>query len=228
MEWKEKRAAKLKNQSRMFFFIGLALALAMVITAFEWKFRDEGNLMELTMDKVDFDELQDIPQTLQATPPPPEKVVQQPVVVEVPDEVILEEVLVNMDVEVTENMAVEDIEFIEAPPEEEVAEEIFLIVEDIPEPVGGMTAFYQYVGQNIKYPYEASKKDIEGRVFVQFVVNSQGEIADVKVVKGIGGGCDEEAARIIAQAPKWNPGKQRGKPVSVRMVIPITFKLATR
>ncbi|WP_252737122.1 energy transducer TonB [Reichenbachiella agariperforans] len=228
IQWKQERADKLRGQRRMFFFMGLAVALFAVNLAFQWKFEDTAIVDELVMEKADFEEVLEIPQTQQAPPPPPEQVVQQPVIVEVPDEVILEEVKVNMDVETTEDMVVEEIEFVEEEPEEEVAEEIFLIVEDKPEPVGGMAAFYQYVGDNVKYPRTASLNNVQGRVFVQFVVNSTGQISDVKVVKGIGGGCDEEAARIVQEAPDWNPGKQRGKAVSVRMVLPITFKLANR
>ncbi|MEP3386934.1 MAG: energy transducer TonB [Reichenbachiella sp.] len=222
--WKRSRSELQQNQSTMFFFIGLALALTMVIVAFEWKFVDDSVITELTMDTADWEEIQDIPQTTQPPPPPPEQAIQQPVIVEVPDEEILEEIEVNMDVEISEDMAVEEVEF-EMVIEEEKAEEIFMIVEDKPEPKGGVKAFYQYVAENVRYPNKAREDKIQGRVFVQFVVNSKGQISDVVTVKGIGGGCDEEAVRIVSGAPDWNPGKQRGKPVSVRMVLPITFKL---
>jgi periplasmic protein TonB len=111
------------------------------------------------------------------------------------------------------------------PVEEEVAEEIFTIVEDQPQPKGGMAAFYEYVGKNLKYPAQARRMGIEGKVFVEFVVDKDGTITDVKAIKGIGAGCDEEAIRVIQLAPKWSPGKQRGRPVKVRMILPITFKL---
>lgn len=224
MAWKRQRRETQDNRSTMFFFIGLALALTMVIVAFEWKFVDDAMITELTMDNADWEEIQDIPQTTQPPPPPPQQVIQQPVIVEVPDEEILEEIEVDMDVEITEDMAVEEVEF-EMVIEEEKAEEIFMIVEDKPEPKGGVKAFYQYVAENVRYPNKAREDKIQGRVFVQFVVNSKGQITDVETVKGIGGGCDEEAVRIVSGAPDWNPGKQRGKPVSVRMVLPITFKL---
>jgi protein TonB len=108
---------------------------------------------------------------------------------------------------------------------EEKAEEIFTIVEQQPEPIGGFTAFYTYVGENLKYPRLAQRGNIQGRVYIQFVVEKDGSLTDIKTIKGIGGGCDEEACRIIGNAPKWNPGKQRGRPVRVIMVIPILFKL---
>jgi protein TonB len=88
-----------------------------------------------------------------------------------------------------------------------------------------MQAFYEYVGKKLKYPAQARRMNIEGKVFVEFVVNRDGSLVDVKVMKGIGAGCDEEAVRVIQSAPAWKPGKQRGKPVRQRMVLPITFKL---
>lgn len=103
--------------------------------------------------------------------------------------------------------------------------EIFTIVEDQPEPIGGMTPFYEYVQNNLKYPAKARKMGIEGKVFVQFVVDQDGKLTDVQSVKGIGGGCDEEAVRVIRESLPWNPGQQTGIKVNVRMILPITFKL---
>lgn len=82
-----------------------------------------------------------------------------------------------------------------------------------------------YLSQNLEYPQKARKKNIKGRVIVQFVVNEDGSISDVKVMRGIGGGCDEEAARVIAAMPRWQPGTVAGKPVKVRFTQPITFQL---
>ena len=110
-------------------------------------------------------------------------------------------------------------------PEEEVAETIFTIVEDPASPVGGNEAFYRFIYDNIKYPTQARRMGIEGKVFVQFVVEKDGTLTDVQAVKGIGAGCDEEAVRVVKAHPKWNPGKQRGQPVKQRIIIPITFKL---
>ena len=103
---------------------------------------------------------------------------------------------------------------------------IFTIVEQAPTPVGGMAAFYRYVGKNIKYPRQAKRMGIQGRVFIEFVVTKTGAISNATVMRGIGGGCDEEALRIIQSSPKWTPGMQRGKPVNVKMVIPVLFKLS--
>lgn len=103
--------------------------------------------------------------------------------------------------------------------------ETFMVVEEQPEPEGGIQAFYKYVSENLKYPAAARQKGVEGKVFVQFVVDTDGSLTEVKAIKGIGSGCDEEAVRVLRESPAWNPGKQRGQLVKVRMVMPITFKL---
>ena len=103
--------------------------------------------------------------------------------------------------------------------------EIFTVVEDQPQFEGGMPAFSQYVASKLRYPAQARQQGIEGKVFVQFVVEKDGSLSNVTSVKGIGGGCDEEAVRVLKESPKWKPGKQRGKPVKVRMILPITFNL---
>ena len=92
-------------------------------------------------------------------------------------------------------------------------------------PKGGMQAFYEYVGKKLKYPAQARRMGIEGRVFVEFVVGKDGTLQDVTVIKGIGSGCDEEAIRVLKLSPRWEPAKQRGKAVKQRIVLPIVFKL---
>lgn len=104
--------------------------------------------------------------------------------------------------------------------------EVFTIVEESAEPKNGMEELWGHFAKTIKYPVEARQKGIEGRVFVQFIVNTDGSISEVEVIKGIGGGCDEEAAKVVALAPPWNPGKQKGQVVRQRMVIPVIFKLS--
>jgi TonB family protein len=105
-------------------------------------------------------------------------------------------------------------------------EEVFKVVEEVPTFPGGLqTAFFKYVSENIKYPKEAVEQGVTGKVFVQFIVDKNGEIRDAQVLRGIGYGCDEEAIRVIKNSPDWIPGKQRGENVNVRMVLPITFQL---
>lgn len=125
--------------------------------------------------------------------------------------------------------------FIPPPPPKEVAvvkveqpkeEEIFVGVEQQPEYPGGEKAMYAFLGKNINYPAAATRANISGRVTVQFVVEKDGSIGTVKVLKGIGFGCDEEAMRVIKSMPKWSPGKQNGRAVRVYYTIPVMFQLS--
>lgn len=112
--------------------------------------------------------------------------------------------------------------------EEEIVEEKeepFTYVEEMPSYPTGMEDLMVFIAQNITYPEIAKRAGVEGKVFVQLVVEKDGNITDVRVAKGIGAGCDEEAMRVCKLLPKWKPGKQNGKPVRVRMVIPFLFKL---
>lgn len=103
----------------------------------------------------------------------------------------------------------------------------FTIVDQRPQYPGGDQAMYNYLGKEVVYPELARSMGVEGRVFVQFVVNKDGSLDAVHVVKGIGAGCDEEALRVVKNFPRWIPGEQDGKPVYVRMVLPIFFKLTS-
>ena len=109
--------------------------------------------------------------------------------------------------------------------EEMEEEEIFLVVEEMPSFPGGEQEMYRYIGKNIEYPRMAKESGISGRVYVTFVVERDGSVTDVKILRGIGGGCDEEAVRVIKKMPRWSPGKQRGKPVRVQYRMPIKFTL---
>ncbi|MBX7127122.1 MAG: energy transducer TonB [Cyclobacteriaceae bacterium] len=223
MELKKSEKADLNKKSSLFFSIGLLITMAVVVSAFEYKQYDDSTATLQGKSTNTFEETLEVPPTDQPPPPPPQ--VQQPQVVEVPDEEkIEEEIQVNLDVEVTEETKVEEIVIKDEPVKEEV-EEIFTIVEESAQPKGGLGAFMKYVGDKLKYPAQARRMGIEGKVFVEFVVGKDGAIQDVRAVKGIGAGCDEEAVRIIQGSPAWTPGKQRGKPVKQKMILPIIFKL---
>jgi protein TonB len=223
MEPKKSEKADLTKKSWLFFNIGLVITLLIVVSAFEYSGRDNTDAKDLAQNNNMIEEIMEVPPTEQPPPPPPK--IQQPQIIEVPDEEeIDEEIKVEFDVEVTEDTKVEEI--VIAPVEEkEDVDQIFLVVEETATPKGGMSAFYKYVGDKMKYPAQARRMGIEGKVFVEFVINRDGSITDVKAIKGIGAGCDEEAVRVVQSAPPWNPGKQRGKPVRQRYVVPITFKL---
>jgi protein TonB len=179
--------------------------------------------MDLGMVTDQFEELTEIPPTEQPPPPPPK--LQQPQIIEIPDEEeIEEEIEIDLDVEITEEQEVMDIVF-EAEPEEEVADEIFMVVEESAEFPGGQGEWNKFLRKNLDYPRQATRMGVEGAVYLSFVVDKAGILSDVVVSRGIGGGCDEEAMRVLKSSPRWTPGKQRGRAVKSRMAIRIVFRL---
>lgn len=223
MESKKTVKADLRRKTGLFFNVGLLVTMCLVVFAFEKKQYNDGDLVDLARNDANFDELLEVPPTQQPPPPPPK--IKQPEIIEVPDEEeIEEEIDVDLDVDITEDTKIEEI-IVEEAPEEETAEQVFLVVEDPATPPGGYPAFYKYISDNLKYPAQARRMGIEGKVYVQFVVDTDGSLNEVQAVKGIGAGCDEEAVRVIKNAPKWSPPKQRGKPVKQRIIVPIVFQL---
>lgn len=202
-------------------WLGMVFALAIVLVAFEWKVfeKTQTDLGDLNLDLI---EEEIIPQSIQKPPPPPPPPAPTTVIEIVDDEEEIEEELEIEDLEIDQDT---EIEFIEAVEEEVVEEEIFTIVEDMPSFPGGEAKLFEYLGKNIKYPQIAKEAGISGIVYVNFVVGTSGNITDVKVLRGIGGGCDEEAIRVVKNMPQWSPGKQRGKPVKVSYNLPIRFSL---
>jgi protein TonB len=226
---KRNRSESDSRNIKMFFFLGLSLSLLLVSTAINWKTYERGDLVDLGMIDTEFDDLIEVPVSEQPPPPPPAE--KQPLVItEVSDEEIIEDIEINLDVEMTEETELEELnmDFTAEPPAEEVVEEVFTVVEQWPTPEGGMQAFYDYVANEMEYPAAARRLGIEGMVFVRFVVEKDGSITDVTIVRGIGAGCDEEALRVVKNAPSWNPGKQRGRAVRVLMTVPIRFVLKQR
>ena len=223
MESKKHPRKDVNKYRTLFFNVGLFMSIMLTILAFEWKSYDDEAMVDLGQVNDDFEDLLEIPPTEQPPPPPPK--IQQPEIIEVPDEEeIEEEIEVDLDVEITEDEVIENI-IIEEAPKEEKAEEVFLFVEEPATPKGGYNAFYQYIKKTLRYPAQARRMGIEGKVFVQFVVSEDGSLSEVKAIKGIGAGCDEEAVRIVKNAPKWNPPRQRGKPVQQRIIVTIVFQL---
>jgi periplasmic protein TonB len=227
MEPKKTEKADLQKKSFLFFNIGMITALLIALLAFTYAVPDDTSGKDLGTQNAIVEEIMEVPPTEQLPPPPPK--IEQPQIVEVPDnKKIEEEIEINMDAEADVNETKAEVPM--APVVEEEKEDpntIFTVVEETAAPIGGMSAFYEYVGKKIKYPAQARRMNIEGRVFVEFVIERDGSITDVKAIKGIGAGCDEEAERILMAAPKWKPGKQRGKPVRQKMVLPIMFKLSS-
>lgn len=157
-------------------------------------------------------------------PPPPTPPPQTTIISIVEDDVEVEDELI-IDVDVDEETEIEEFEPIEVDEEEIEEEEIFMVVEEQPGFPGGDAERMRFLMKNIKYPTMAKESGIQGTVYVSFVVERNGAITDVQILRGIGGGCDEEAVRVVKMMPKWKAGKQRGKAVRVRFSMPIKFTL---
>jgi protein TonB len=224
METKKTEKADLENKKSLFFQIGLIIALLVVFAAFEYKSYDKITV-DIAQRMVDDTPEEIIPiteQKVKPPPPPPPKQVTKITIVE--DDVEVED---DIEIDVEADAETEMQEYVPQDIEEEeiVEAEIFTVVESMPEFPGGMAKLMAYLGNNIKYPPLAKESGIQGRVFINFVVETDGRISKVKVLRGIGGGCDEEAVRVVEAMPKWKPGMQRGKPVRVSYNLPVKFTL---
>ena len=225
MQLKKSPKASLEDKKLVYVLMGLVLVLSICYVAFEWTEKEVTKYV-VTEDVAWQDEELDIQQTTQETPPPPPPPAPQEVEVlnVVEDDVEVEEIEINTEDD-------KDVEVVIAPPveapvEEEEEEVIFMVVESMPEFPGGPQTMMRYIGENIKYPVIAQENGIQGRVICQFVVNKDGSIVDVVVVRSSGdASLDKEAVRVINSMPKWKPGKQRGKPVRVKYTIPVNFRL---
>ena len=108
---------------------------------------------------------------------------------------------------------------------EEVADEVFKVVEVMPTFPGGSSQFNEFISKNLKYPNKALRANVEGKVILSFIVEANGNLSDIEVVKGIGYDCDEEAVRVLLITPDWIPGQQMGRNVKVRVFLPLTFDI---
>lgn len=222
MEPKKNPEVDINRKKILFFFAGLTVALAVVLAALEYKIF-ERTTVELGSLEIQLEEEEMIPITQRQPPPPPPP--QTEVLEIVDDEEEIEEEVEIEDTEIDEDV---EIEFIEDVGEEEAIgeePEIFQVVEDQPEFPGGEKALFTYLSKSIKYPPMAKDAGVQGVVYVTFVVEPDGNITNVKVLRGIGAGCDDEAVRVVKAMPKWKPGKQRGKSVRVQFNLPIRFTL---
>ncbi len=225
MQVKKSEQASLEKDKLIYTLMGLVFVLSLVYVALEWTER-EVTKYEVTDTEFLFEEEVEIQQTTQETPPPPPPPAVQEVEVlnVVEDNVETESIEVNTeDDKETEVVIAAPVEAVEEVEEDEV---VFVIVESMPEFPGGQQALFKYLSENVKYPVIAQENGIQGRVICQFVVNKDGSIVDVEVVRSGGDpSLDKEAIRVIKSMPKWKPGKQRGKPVRVKYTVPVNFKL---
>ena len=225
MQVKKSENASLEKDKLVYVLMGLVFTLSLVYVALEWT-EKEVTKYEVTDTEFLFEEEVEIQQTTQETPPPPPPPAVQEVEVlnVVEDNVETESIEVNAEDDKAEEVVIAAP--VEAPVEEEEEEVVFVVVESMPEFPGGQQALFKHLSENVKYPVIAQENGIQGRVICQFVVNKDGSIVDVEVVRSGGDpSLDKEAIRVIKSMPKWKPGKQRGKPVRVKYTVPVNFKL---
>ena len=225
MQLKKSQKASLEDKKVVYVLMGFVFVLSLCYVALE-RTEKEVTKYEVADMEFTFEEEVEIQQTTQETtpPPPPPPVQEVEVLNVVEDDVETESIEINTeddkDVEVVIAAPVE------APVEEEEEEVVFVVVETMPEFPGGQQALFKYLSENVKYPVIAQENGIQGRVICQFVVNKDGSIVDVEVVRSGGdASLDKEAVRVIKSMPKWKPGKQRGKAVRVKYTVPVNFRL---
>lgn len=227
MEPKKNPSKDVHRYSKQYFLIGLIISCSIAIMAFEWEtevkvhikkpepIHDEG----LVYFPIPVIEIKDLTKHEKAKPI---KAFDLTKIEPAKDETVTSD-------EIPPEQPVHDIpeQIRYEIPIEPVDTTVFIWAEKMPEPIGGYSGFYKYLSKNMKYPSLAKRRETEGKVLVEFVVDKSGEPTNIKVLNGIGDGCDEEAMRVLKLA-KWEPGKQRGRPVMVKMMLSIYFKLNNR
>jgi len=227
METKKSKRADLEPKKSIFLQVGLIVALGLSLAAFEWKTPVKQIVVTASWESVPEDVF--IKNTIIQNRMPAPKPVVAPTI-----RIVDKNASVTEDLTIDTEIKPDDIQpeyvapaQIQLEDEKSVVEEApFVIVEKMPEFPGGIDAMQEFLAKNIEFPTAATEIGIRGTVYLYFVVEKDGSITHIKTLRGIGGGCDEEAERVISKMPKWNPGNQRGKPVRVSFNIPVIFKLS--
>ena len=227
MEVKKSPKADLENKKTTNLLIGVILTLSVLFIGFEWSEREVTVVTDSGITEIVFED-EMVPITEQEPPkqaPPPPEAPKMEEIIEIADnEADVEETTI----EATDDIqAAVEVKYGTVEVEEEVVEEeeIFQVVEEAPEFPGGTQECMKWLSKNIVYPQISAENGVQGRVFVQFVVNKDGSIVDAVVMRGVDPYLDKEALRVVNKMPKWKPGKQRGKPVRVKFTLPIMFRL---
>ena len=229
MEIKKSEKANLENKKLLFTEIGLVVSLLCVWGAFEYTSKEKSTSVFEADNSIVIEE-EMVPIT-ESTPPPPEAAPKVPVLSDqidiVDDEIKLDDDTF-MNLEDDANMGVEIMDYVEEVAEEVVEEEAipFQLVEEKPSFNGGdANEFSKWVNQRLVYPEIAKENGVQGRVTLQFTVNADGSVSNVKVMRGVDPALDKEAVRVVSSSPKWKPGKQRDRAVKVTYIFPVIFQL---
>ncbi|MEE4214211.1 MAG: energy transducer TonB [Bacteroidales bacterium] len=228
MEIKKNDNVNLEKRKGIFLQLGLVIVLALCLIAFEWS---TGSRKTTAFDQVSEEVIEEemIPIT-EMEQPEPEAPPEVPKVTEifeiVDDDVAIENEILFEDDEADIDEEIQMYDFDVTEEEEEEEEEIFVVVEDMPTFRGGdVNKFREWVQSRIKYPQIAAENGIQGKVFIMFVVEPDGSVSNVTILRSVDPALDNEAKRVVESSPKWAPGKQRGAPVRVRFSITVNFQL---
>ena len=228
MEVKKSPKADLSRTVTLFREIGFIVVLGLVLLAFEWQSKEKKESIFDQQDSVIIEE-EIIPITQEEQTPPPE-MPKIPVLSDaidiVDDNIQVDDAVFSFEDDAS--LGVEIMDYIETVEEEEVEEEAipFALVENKPTFQGGdANTFSKWVNSQLEYPEIAKENGIQGRVTLQFTVNTDGSVSDVKVLRGVDSSLDKEAVRVVSSSPKWKPGMQRDKPVRVTYTFPVIFQL---
>ena len=229
MEIKKSAKANLENKKLLFTEIGLVLSLAVVLCAFEWTSKD--STVAVLEDTTVLTEEEEIIPITQDTPPPPPAAPKIPILSDqidiVDDEIKLDDDSF-LNLEDNSDIGVEIIDYVAEVVEEVVEEEAipFQLVEEKPSFQGGdANTFSKWVNSKLVYPEIAKENGVQGRVVLEFTVNTDGSVSNVKVLRGVDSSLDKEAVRVVSSSPKWKPGKQRDRAVKVTYTFPVIFQL---
>lgn len=230
MEVKKTSKASLENKRFLFLEIGFVLTLVIVLGACNWSTKEKQTAVLEAENAVV--EVEDMIPITQETPPPPEVAPKIPVLsdqIDVVDDNIKVDDNMFQNLEDDANSGVEIMDYIESAPEEETVEEEaipFQLVEEKPSFNGGdANEFSKWVNSRLVYPEIAKENSVQGRVTLQFTVNADGTVSNVKVLRGVDSSLDKEAVRVVSSSPKWKPGKQRDRAVKVTYTFPVIFQL---
>lgn len=228
MEIKKTPKADLENRRTLYTEIGLVVALLVVWGAFSYSTKEKA-LASLGED-TQVVEVEDMVPITQETPPPPPEAPKIPVLSDQID-IVEDDIKVDdnfMSLEDDANLGVEIMDYVEEVKEEVVEEEAipFQLVEEKPSFNGGdANEFSKWVNSKLQYPEIAKENGVQGRVTLQFTVNPDGSVSNVKVLRGVDSSLDKEAVRVVSMSPKWKPGKQRDRAVKVTYTFPVIFQL---
>jgi protein TonB len=227
METKKSKRADLEPKKSIFLQVGLIVALGLSLAAFEWKTPVKEIVVTSTSWETVQEDLYIKNPVIVDQKPAPIPVVAPAIRIVDNNTAVTEDILIDTEINPEDSQPVY-IAPVQVQLEDEKSlseEETFIIVEKMPEYPGGIGAMHDFLVKNIEFPKTAVETGIKGTVYLYFIVEKDGSISNIKIIRGIGGGCDQEAERVISKMPKWNPGSQRGKPVRVSFNIPVVFDL---